>query len=731
MTLPSPFAANLPRRYPGLKPFDRTQSTVFHGRREDAVRLSNLIVQQRLVVLFAKSGIGKTSILQAGVTPNLERKSFASVFLRLDKTNAPLVDTLRDFLSKHPLAGGRNAMGERPGERETLWELMKRLEFDLDGLPATPVLVFDQFEEVFTLGHSEASRRRFLAELADLANGDMPDVVRANLLERFQQGDKSLTADIMQWWERQPNMRVVISIRSDFLHLLDDISPLIPGILHNRYQLQPLDRNQAEEAITAPATAPGATFASPIFKFRDDAITQIIDFLAGREEKEAQHALDDLPLLKKRDEIESFNLQILCQYIEEKIISENKPEGFEVAPDFYGGQAGLEHEIRDFYQNQLHTLPEAYARKNGKPLENPAVMTSTVQRLIEESLVTPNDRRCSMVDDYLIAAYPGVTQEFLDVLVDSRLLRKENRLDDFYYEISHDTLLPAIVESRNNRRRREKAEKERQEYEAKLAEEARRREGIEAELAAMRRQRRMARMVAATSLFTLLVMLGFGVWFVRDYINAAKDQLANAENSVKEELYGAAIPGYQELLKHPRRVWVLPHSSPSKIVADELSAVQQFDSLNQLVDTSQIRGDRAFFRDNYATALGDYREARTLQVRYDSLNNEKLLASETGEVNRVNPQRIVSKFRTLDYRIENARKALIREFKIRQRDYEVFGEAKVWGQALRNLERMRELLPQHPDDVAELKRELNLVEEEPRAYVERELARCEREIRRL
>ena len=727
----TPYASNLPRRYPGLKPFERTQSAVFYGRREDAVRLTNLIVQQRLMVLFAKSGIGKTSILQAGVAPHLEQQNFAPIFLRLDKTDGPLVDTVREVLTKNPLTGRRDATGEQPGERETMWELMKRLEFDLDGLPTTPVLVFDQFEEVFTLGHSDASRRRFLSELADLTNGAMPEIIRASLLQRFQQGDASLTADIMQWWERQPELRVVISIRSDFLHLLDDISPLIPGILHNRYQLQPLNRKQAEEAISSPAAAPGGPYASPSFVFRTDALDQIIDFLAGRDKQAAQQAVDDLPLLKKQDEIESFNLQILCQYIEEKIIEEAKPEGFEVTPPFYGEQSGLEHEIRDFYQKQLQTLPDAFSRKTGKPLETPAVMVATVQRLIEESLVTPNDRRCSMVDDYLIASYPGITQDFLDVLVDSRLLRKENRLNDFYYEISHDTLLPAIVESRDSRRRKEKADQERAELEAKKAEEARRWEEVNAQLAAARKQRRLARTVAMTSFLSLLVTLGFGVWFVRDYINAAKDQLNSAERSVRDELYGAAIPGYQELLGHPRRCWVLQHSKPSKIVADELSIAQRLDSLYQLVDDSLTRGDGLFFRDDYATALDAYRHADTLQRSYETLNRQFSPVAESGDTLwRVDTARVRVRFRTLSFRNENASKALIREFKIRQRDYEVFIEAKVWGQALRNVQRMKQLLPKHPYDVQVLKSELNL-DEEPRAYVERELERCLAEIRRL
>ncbi|MBK8194127.1 MAG: hypothetical protein IPK76_13280 [Lewinellaceae bacterium] len=283
----TPFASNLPRRYPGLKPFDRTQSAVFYGRREDAVRLTNMIVQQRLMVLFAKSGIGKTSILQAGSAPSLEQQNFAPVFIRLDNTTMPLTESVGNLLENHPFTGGRDNTGIRPGQPVTLWERMKRLEFDLDGLPATPVLVLDQFEEVFTLAHSDLSRRNFIMELADLVNESMPESIRTDLLQGFQSGDTGLTADIMHWWERQPDLRVVISIRSDFLHLLDEISPLIPGILRNRYQLQPLNRKQAEEAIALPANAPDGPYASPRFRFQPAAMDQIINFLAGREKKTA------------------------------------------------------------------------------------------------------------------------------------------------------------------------------------------------------------------------------------------------------------------------------------------------------------------------------------------------------------------------------------------------------------------------------------------------------------
>ena len=98
---------NLPRRYPGLRPFERSQSAVFHGRGEDITLLSNLLMRERLVVLFAKSGMGKTSLLQAGCAPELERQDFVPVFLRTERSDRPLLAGIGEMLDKNPQVGGR------------------------------------------------------------------------------------------------------------------------------------------------------------------------------------------------------------------------------------------------------------------------------------------------------------------------------------------------------------------------------------------------------------------------------------------------------------------------------------------------------------------------------------------------------------------------------------------------------------------------------------------------
>ena len=719
----TPVAANLPRRYPGLKPFDRNQSAVFHGRREDAQRLTNLIVRERLVVLFAKSGIGKTSMLQAGVAPQLEAQDFLPIFLRVDKTDALLSDNLGEILSKSPQVGHHDPTGLRPGLRQTLWEQMKRLEFDLDGLPATPVLVFDQFEEVFTLAHSEASRRQFLLELADLANEAVPEAVRADLLAGLQDASP-LSAELMHWWERQPELRVVISIRSDFLHLLDDISPLIPGILRNRYQLQPLNRKQAQLAIEAPAKAPGA-YASPPFVYRPDAMQGIIDFLAGRTSSDAGQEVNGLSLLKKQDEIESFNLQILCQHVEHQIIEERRPAGFEVVPAYYGGHQGLEAEIRDFYQKQLQQLPDIYSRKTGLVVVDVIDFVGKAQCLIEEDLVTPIGRRCSMVDDFLTNKW-GVTHDFLDTLVDSRLLRKELRLDDFYYEISHDTLLPAVIESRDARRQRQQADEEKVRLQAELVEEATRRERVESELRTARTTRKLARQVAITSFIALVATLIFGIIVARNYTASVRNELAQAEQNVYNEQYPAALSSYNNLAGQNIKCFMLLHTPPYKDVAAGQADAERFQRLYDVIAQDLLaKGDSLFFQKNedYAGALRYYRAAQDSLQFYQS-SNYSFQGGQRGELDwRIDPVRIKDQKTALAQRAESALKTMVVQFDVRQRDVETFLEARAWNQALRSLEAMQALLPERPADLERLQNRLHL-DDDPAEYVRAEMERC-------
>ena len=70
--------------WPGLAPFIEDQSEFFHGRDAEIRALARFMERKALTVLFGQSGLGKSSLLMAGVFPRLRAASFCPIYLRLD-----------------------------------------------------------------------------------------------------------------------------------------------------------------------------------------------------------------------------------------------------------------------------------------------------------------------------------------------------------------------------------------------------------------------------------------------------------------------------------------------------------------------------------------------------------------------------------------------------------------------------------------------------------------------
>lgn len=139
--------------YKFLDFFTSADSHIFHGRRQEAERLVELILSSRLTILYGESGTGKTSLLQAAVMLHPQLSDYRIAYAR------PLSDTLdeiRDELCRVlPLM--------QPVEGQTLGELIEY------SLPAGErlLLILDQFEELF-IRQGPESRQKFIQELIEV-----------------------------------------------------------------------------------------------------------------------------------------------------------------------------------------------------------------------------------------------------------------------------------------------------------------------------------------------------------------------------------------------------------------------------------------------------------------------------------------------------------------------------------------------------------------------------------
>ena len=421
-------------RYPGPQSFTEEDEGLFFGRKRETKALYDLIMVQPLVVLFAKSGMGKTSLLQAGIVPRLRFTEYDPVIIRLNDVQAPPeLQALRKIV---PQVGGLSdiltssqnfATAPIIGNSPSLWTEIIRYNREHNG---TPLLIFDQFEEIFTL-YSDEQRATFVRQLADVINGNLPESIRQRIREGITDGTLDTTA--VAELERTAKVKIVLSIRSDLLHYLHLLSPEIPSILRNRFELLGLRPEQAKEAIINPAAQAreAGDYASPAFNYAADAVSQILSYLSRR-----QQSL--LTGNRQETEIESFQLQLLCEYIERKVISgasvgvtSSHPDT--ITPTFYGGEPGIEQILSQFYTNTLNAIPDARQREKAR-------------RLLEDHLVK-SERRVS-VDETTIAQTHGVSTATLDLLVNKRLLRQDVRETGEYFEISHDTLLTPILKSK-------------------------------------------------------------------------------------------------------------------------------------------------------------------------------------------------------------------------------------------------------------------------------------------
>ncbi|MCP5103220.1 MAG: tetratricopeptide repeat protein, partial [bacterium] len=402
-------------RYPGSRPFtdNALDRRLFFGRDEEKRYLFHSILVERLFVLFAKSGMGKTSLLNAGLMDPLRRKRFVPLTIRFNDRESTPLETVYTGIRE---AVKQKKIDYEPGETDSLWQFFKTAAFwSPDDKPLTPVLILDQFEEFFTM-HSQKNRETFITQLADLVQGRVPRSLR----ESFK------SKDHFPYSAAAPKVKIIISMREDYLGNLEEMSEAIPGILKNRFRLLPLKREQAKDAITKPA---GLTEDENVrargFSYAAGTVDEMLDFLCARRER------------SKAGEVEPFQLQLLCRHVEQKV--SGKGGGYKVTGRDLGGKAGMKRVLQGFYEDRVRALGSALQKRR-------------VRKLCEKGLID-NKLRLSLEEGFIQRKY-DVSREFLSRLVDHRLLRSEPRVGSVYYELSHDTLVQPILESRKERKGR-------------------------------------------------------------------------------------------------------------------------------------------------------------------------------------------------------------------------------------------------------------------------------------
>lgn len=411
------------RPWLGLRSYSDSAKAYFYGRDAEVRELYERVRLNTLTVLYGRSGLGKTSLLQAGLLPRLKVEGHNPVLVRLcfDGGAASLLDQLRESL--------RRVLNE-PTTDASLWQTAHHHATRPAVELARPVLVFDQFEEIFTLAQrGERQDRRneladFMAELASFVENRPP----ADVGTRMQR-DPAHSAGFDP---AESALRIVLTLREDYLHELERWKKLLPSLMRNRMELGELDGPNALKAVVGP----GSKGPTPLVD--DDCARDIVCYVAKRAPGTDLAEIETVPPL----------LSLLCAELNEARIAD---KAVAITRKQVSEQSGdiLQH----FYDRSFENMPAAVRDVIERLLVD---STGRYRESSSRETVIGNFRSCQ-VDQ---------PEERLQKLIRCRLLTTQQRDGAQRIELTHDLLVPLAAASRANADKRRAEEALREQVEA-------------------------------------------------------------------------------------------------------------------------------------------------------------------------------------------------------------------------------------------------------------------------
>lgn len=499
--------------YKELSPYIESDAHSFKGRTSETEEMYESLDRNEYLVCHADSGEGKSSIIEAGLIPKMKANCYFPVRILFnsdehfkknnidfDKVVCGIIENEIEKLRSNNSISVNVVYPRRLTNSDdselTNWEkelvdsyawLKLRYErVTIDNLLYTPVLIFDQFEEVFTNPLSQEWTDKFFTWLQELSTDLCPQRIINEL-------EKHIVNDDFPEINTQKYFKAIFSLRSEYVGKLDYWGiqrHYIPLLKNNRYLLRPLTIKGAKEVITQQEGYDGLNAVAD----------EIIDVLR-RQQKGKNYVLNENSELPC---IPALFLSIICS----RAFSMSQEERTAFMQRFVA-------EKDEDKETAINSLIESFYEKAVADCGIP----SKDMGVIEDILVNNegNRQRVSSHADALKAI--DFSTKYMKVLKDARLIRvipEYNREDDSI-EFVHDALCPIVAKKK----------------ELRLAEEAKKREEEKLREQAKKNRKRIL-------LMSIIILIAFAVigffYYQNQMIEKSKWQIMETQaRSVSEK----------------------------------------------------------------------------------------------------------------------------------------------------------------------------------------------------
>jgi hypothetical protein len=370
------------------------------NREDDARELTDLLTSERVVLLHAPSGAGKTSLIQAAVMPLLKDDGFNPIGpVRVDKpipADAAIRNRYVYSIALYLLGNGhKGTHGFRQLTLAQVLDLVVPAKEDSRAVTPPPVLIIDQLEEALTLNPADW-----------------------DVKEQFFKDLGSVLAHRRCW--------ALLAMREDYMGGLDRYLRLVPGHLRTRYRLDFLTPSEALAAAQVPAKLQGVDFDAEAARLLIKKLAKVRVDRPGQET-----AWLPTPY------VEPFQLQVACRRLWKQVRA-SRGNNFPAIDCEDVERLDVDRALSRYYADSVAEVE----RRTG-------VGQGVIREWFETQLITPQQFR-SQTTRGPVEDNPQVLTE----LQSAYLVRGDSRGGVTWYELAHDRLIGAVLSSNHEWRRR-------------------------------------------------------------------------------------------------------------------------------------------------------------------------------------------------------------------------------------------------------------------------------------
>lgn len=373
--------------YPGLRAFDESESDRFFGRDNESRQILSRMFAHSEVLLYAPSGGGKTSLVNAKLIPELRNANFK--VLPHASVGGP-IEPIKDADNVYVANILRNwNISETSGmilTKMTLLDYMQATYPDDEPI----AIILDHFEDLFTFYPLHSGHR----------------------LDFFKQ-----VAAVLRKYRR---LRILFIMREEFVTKLKPYyTQYLPEQLRTRFELEPLRHDAALDAIKKPVIKAGKEYAEGVAESIVDKLLEI----------KVHYEIDDSE--DRRGEfVEPVQLQVVCARI-----WKNLPEDVQTITHIHTKSgATIEEALIGFYESVIRATQSTYD-----------VSELKLRQWFQRHMITSVRTAGTVVLG--TRAADTLSNEIVRFMQEKRLLRTEIRSGAEWVQLIHDLFVDVIIKS--------------------------------------------------------------------------------------------------------------------------------------------------------------------------------------------------------------------------------------------------------------------------------------------